>query len=88
MTGPKRQAVIWATLALFAISWSGTVVACWADDGPTNNPGDPESYPSTSRVGGSTADAFQCAEETLEPTPGILSSFWMILMAMAFQLAL
>lgn len=88
MTGLKKKAVIWAILALFAITWSGAVVTCWADDDPTNNPGDPESYPPTSRVGGSTTQAFQYAEGTLEPTPSILSGFWMILMAMAFQLAL
>jgi hypothetical protein len=89
MTRSSRQVVIWAVLALFAITWSGVVVACWADDGgPASNPGDPENYPSTCRIDGSSVGTFECSEQTLEPTPGILSDFWMILMAMAFQLAL
>jgi hypothetical protein len=61
---------------------------CLADGGGSqSDPGDPADYPPTCQ-NDSSADSFEASEETLEPTSGILSSFWMILMAMAFQLAL
>jgi hypothetical protein len=85
----RRNCLTWAVLALFLIAWTGAVVPCLADGGdPSTNPGDPDEFPSTSRDPGSSAGAFEASEQTLEPTSGMLSSFWMILMAMAFQLAL
>jgi hypothetical protein len=70
----SRRFLIWAVLALFVITWAGVLAPCWGDDDPAVEPGDPASIPPGCR--------------TLEPTAGTLGDFWMILMAMAFQLAL
>jgi hypothetical protein len=90
MSGMRKQCLKWALVALFVIVWTGIIAACCAADGqPTAPPGDPADIPPTCQVGnGTSAAAYMGAEETLEPTSGILGSFWMILMAMAFQLAL
>jgi hypothetical protein len=71
----KRRGVVWSVLIVFAIIWLGMAAPVCADgDGTPTDPGDPFEVPPG------------C--DTLDPTPGILSDFWMILMAMAFQLAL
>ncbi len=71
----NRQFLMWAVLALFLITWMGVVAPCCADgDDPPSNPGDPVDIPPGCK--------------SLEPTAGILGDFGMILMAMAFQLAL
>jgi hypothetical protein len=89
MKATKREFLIWAVLALFAISGTSVVMpSCAHGDETLAEPGDPADIPPTCRTAESTAQSFELAAETLEPTPGILSSFWMILMAMAFQLAL
>ena len=75
MNRMQKRCVIWAVLALFVITWTGVVAPCWGDDGdPATDPGDPVNVPPGCR--------------SLEPTAGTLGDFWMILMAMAFQLAL
>lgn len=84
-----RQFLIWAVLALFVITWTCVVVPCCADGGdPVPNPGDPADIPPTCQSVDSSAGTFESTVQTLEPTSGILGDFWMILMAMAFQLAL
>jgi hypothetical protein len=68
----NMSGVVIALLALICLS---VVVPCFADgDGTLEEPGDP-------------VEELPCSK-TLDPTAGILSDFWMILMAMAFQLAL
>ena len=71
----RKKSLILTVLALFVVVWIGFGAPCSAggEDPPVDN-GDPVSVPP--------------ACQSLEPTSGILSSFWMILMAMAFQLAL
>ena len=69
----SRRYAGWLIIALFGIILLGMLTPCLAD-GENDNPGDPEIVLPGSK--------------TLEPTPSILSDFWMILMAMAFQLAL
>jgi hypothetical protein len=89
MVGPKKQALLWAILALFVIFSTGVAGSCWADGGdPPKDPGDPGSYPPACQDGVASDEMFQCPEQTLEPTSGTVSDVWMILMAMAFQLAL
>jgi hypothetical protein len=74
----QKQFLIWAVLALFVISWIGVVAPCWGDDDdPAVGPGDPGYIPPGCH-----------SNDSLEPTSGTLGDFWMILMAMAFQLAL
>ena len=71
----NKVLLIWAVLALFVITWTGMVAPCCADGGETPvDPGDPVDLPPGCK--------------SLEPIAGILGDFWMILMAMAFQLAL
>ena len=78
MKALDKRFLIWAVLALLAIVWMGVAVPCWADgDNPATDPGDPGGIPP-----GCTQN------DSLEPTSGTLGNFWMILMAMAFQLAL
>jgi hypothetical protein len=88
MTLMRKHHAICALLWLFIIVWFGTVAVCWADgDGQPSNPGDPADIPPGCRIT-AQAEAFQAADETLEPASGILSGFWMILMAMACDLTL
>ena len=71
----KRRGLVWTVLILFAVVWLGIATPiCLGDDDTITDPGDPYDIPPG------------C--DTLEPTTGILGDFWMILMAMAFQLAL
>jgi len=78
MRGMQKRLLIWAVLALFVIAGTGVLACCWADgDDPATDPGDPSIVPP-----GCTSN------DSLEPTSGTLGDFWMILMAMAFQLAL
>lgn len=70
----SRSWLVVALLALFVLSIGAP---CLADnDGAPDDDGDPIEDVPLSR------------KNTLNPTAGILSDFWMILMAMAFQLAL
>jgi hypothetical protein len=73
--GPKmkRPWLVWFAVTLFFITYLGMALPCFAD-GEGTDPGDPYDEVPLSK--------------TLDPTPRTLSSFWMILMAMAFQLAL
>jgi hypothetical protein len=78
MVGRYKRFLVWAVLALFVIAWTGAVTPCWSDgEGSTTDPGDPSEIPPGCTLNGS-----------LEPTSGTLGDFGMILMAMAFQLAL
>ena len=71
----RRWNTSWVVIALVALFCFSTAMPCFADgDGPELDPGDP-------------VEELPCSQ-TLDPTAGILSDFGMILMAMAFQLAL
>lgn len=61
-------------LALFSVAIMAVCGPCLADNGDPPSGGDPYEIPPGSTAG--------------NPTPCILSDFWMIVMAMAFQLAL
>jgi hypothetical protein len=71
----RDKRLVLTVLALLVVLLIGFGAPCSADgDDPPVDNGDPVSVPP--------------ACQSLEPTSGILSVFWMILMAMAFQLAL
>ena len=71
----KVRSISWVVIALVVLICLSTAVPCFADgDDMMGDPGDP-------------VEELPCSQ-TLDPTAGILSNFWMILMAMAFQLAL
>jgi hypothetical protein len=63
----------WLVIALFGILILTMVAPCFAN-GEEDEPGEPWDVPPG------------C--DSLDPTPRTLSDFWMIVMAMAFQLAL
>jgi len=64
-------------VSLFAFVCLTLVIPCFADTGGSTNPGDPvEEVPLCK------------TNDSLDPTAGTFSEVWMILMAMAFQLAL
>lgn len=66
---------VWIVITLIGIALLSGTLPCFADgSGNQTNPGDPWEEPPNS--------------DPLDPTPRILGDFWMILMAMAFQLAL
>jgi hypothetical protein len=88
MAGFNRQSLVWAVLAFFLITWTGIIATCCAEGDEYVDPGDPASLPPTCETDCTSAGTYELSNETLEPTPGILSDFWMILMAMAYQLAL
>ena len=70
----RRRYLVWVVLVLFGMIVIGTVMPCMADGGDNPaDPGDPYEIPGS---------------KPLKPTASILCEFWMILMAMAFQLAL
>ena len=69
----RTKRLHWVVIALFGILIFAFMAPCFAN-GEDEDPGDPYDIPPG------------C--ESLGPTPRTLSDFWMIVMAMAFQLAL
>jgi hypothetical protein len=69
----RTKRLHWIMIALFGIVIVTMISPCFAD-GDDTEPGDPYELPPGSN--------------SLDPTPRTLSDFWMIVMAMAFQLAL
>ena len=69
----RTKRLPWVLIALFGIVLLSMMAPCFAD-GEDENPGDPYDLPPGCN--------------SLDPTPRTLSDFWMIVMAMAFQLAL
>jgi hypothetical protein len=71
----RSKSVRIIAVTLLSIALLGILVPCCVNaDETQTEPGDPYSSPPGSK--------------SLDPTPGTLGDFWMILMAMAFQLAL
>jgi hypothetical protein len=69
----KRHLMVFAVCLAIAIVMIWVTSPCLGEGGETpEDPGDPYEIPPS---------------KTLEPTPCTLSSFWMILVAMAFQFA-
>jgi hypothetical protein len=71
----RSKRLAWVLVALVGLTLLAGTLPCFGDgEGTQTDPGDPWSEPPN------------C--DPLDPTPRILGDFWMILMAMAFQLAL
>jgi hypothetical protein len=69
----RTKRLHWVVIALFGIVILTMFSSCFADGGD-EDPGDPYDLPPGCN--------------SLDPTPRTLSDFWMIVMAMAFQLVL
>ena len=85
--GCSRQSLVWTVLFLFVMTWAGIVATCCADGDDQWN-GDPASLPPTCQTVTTMDMSPELMDESLDPTAGTLGDFWMILMAMAYQLAL
>jgi hypothetical protein len=70
----RSRVLVWLVITLVGIALLSGALPCFADGSGQTEPGDPWEEPPNS--------------DSLDPTPRILGDFWMILMAMAFQLAL
>ncbi len=69
--------VSWTVVVLLSIVCLSIAAPCFADnDEDPRNPGDP------------VDEVPLCRMKPLEPTTGMFSDVWTVLMAMAFQLAL